>query len=198
MKTWFLFKPFENVFSIHFIWKARSSANYLKKSFSLISVNQFVLVRSSLLFCISFDSFDKIVIFSIILNNSFLIQFIWKFASFLTKFSISSHNVIENSTVFVSVGSYWLAKEWIANCCLPNLGGKSTPLYRNSPPTISSTDPPSHDPPRSPWGPRSSVATGLFSPDQAVSELCCHSGLISSRPHTHLPAHWPLGDPENQ
>jgi hypothetical protein len=78
------------------------------------------------------------------------------------------------------------------------LGEKTTPLYRNSPPTISFTDPLSHDSPRSLWESRSSVATRLFSPDQAVSELCCHSDLISSEPHTHLRAHWFLDDLENQ
>ena len=35
-----------------------------------------------------------------------------------------------------SVESYWLAKEWIANCCLSNLDEKIISLYRNSSSTI--------------------------------------------------------------
>jgi uncharacterized short protein YbdD (DUF466 family) len=36
--------------------------------------------------------------------------------------------------------SYWLTKEWIANCCLSNLDEKTSSLYRNSFFTILFTD----------------------------------------------------------
>jgi hypothetical protein len=41
----------------------------------------------------------------------------------------------------------WRKNELLTAACL-YLGEKTTPLYRNSPSTISSTDPSSHDPPR--------------------------------------------------
>ncbi len=72
----------------------------------------------------------------------------------------SLYNVLETETHWCRMFIDW--KEWIANCCLSNLDEKPSPLYRNSLSTISSTDPSSHDPPRSPWEPRSSVVTRSF------------------------------------
>jgi hypothetical protein len=96
------------------------------------------------------------------------------------------------------VESYWLTKEWIANCCLSNLDEKFISLYKNSFSTISSTDLSSHDSSRSLWESRSSIVTRLFSSDQDVFELRSHFDLISSESHTHLRALWLLDDLENQ
>jgi hypothetical protein len=100
--------------------------------------------------------------------------------------------------LWIFVESYWLTKEWIANCCLSNLGEKSLLLYRTSLSTISSTDFSFHDSSRSFWGSRSSIVTRLFSFDQDVFELSCHFDLISSESHIHFRALWLLDDLENQ
>ncbi len=97
-----------------------------------------------------------------------------------------------------NVESYWLTKEWIANCCLFNLDEKFISLYKNSLSTISSTDSSSHDSSRFFWESRSSIVTKLFSSDQDVFELRCHFDLISSESHIHLRVHWSLDDLENQ
>jgi hypothetical protein len=62
----------------------------------------------------------------------------------------------------IIVESYWLTKEWIANCCLFNLNGKISSLYKNSLSTISFTDLLFHDSSRSFWESRSSIVTRFF------------------------------------
>ncbi len=129
----------------------------------------------------------------IIYLNASIVDIDDRFSSFFWKRSFSTHTNCE-----VYVGSYWLTKEWIANCCLSNLDEKSTSLYRNSSSTISFTDLSSHDSSRFFWESRSSIVTRLFSSDQNVFELRCHFDLISSESHTHLRALWLFDDLENQ
>ncbi len=90
LKKWFLFNLFEKMISIQLIWKNRLHSTHSKKSFLFILFEQVVFIQSSLFFRISFNSFEKVVIYLINLKKSFFIQLIWKCASFLTNFSFSS------------------------------------------------------------------------------------------------------------
>jgi hypothetical protein len=68
LKKWFLFNFRKN----------RLHSTHSKKSFSFISFEQIVFIRSSLFLRISFNSFEKVVIYLINLEKSFFIQLIWK------------------------------------------------------------------------------------------------------------------------
>ncbi len=79
--------------------------------------------------------------------------------------------------------SYWLTKEWIANCCLSNLDRKSSSLYRNFPLIISFTDLSSHDSSRFFWESRSSIVTRFFlliklSSNLVVTSIWSHQNRI--------------------
>jgi hypothetical protein len=98
---------------------------------------------------------------------------------------------------FRNVGSYWLAKEWIATAVslkwmrnsayyIENLSHSSIYWFSSS------------DPSRFIWEPRSSFVTKIFSFDQDIFVSRCHFDLISSESHIHLRIHWSLDDFENQ
>jgi hypothetical protein len=97
LKKWFLFNLFEKVISILLIWKSRLHSIHSENSFSFISFEQVVLVRSNLFSRISFNSFEEVVIYLINLKKTFFIRFIWKCVSFLTKFSFSSRTWSKSS-----------------------------------------------------------------------------------------------------
>jgi hypothetical protein len=90
LRKWFLFNLFEKMISIQLIWKSRLHSTHSKKSSLFISFEQVVLIRSSLFLRISFNSFEKVVIYLINLKKPFFIQLIWKCASLLTNLSFSS------------------------------------------------------------------------------------------------------------
>jgi hypothetical protein len=129
-------------------------------------------------------------------NNTFKSSIIRHVFEKFGMWSVNEKQCIKQLKHFVE--SYWLTKEWIANCCLSNLDEKFISLYKNSSSTISFTDFSSHDSSRFFWESRSSIVTRLFSFDQDVFEFRCHFDLISSESHTHFRALWFLDDFENQ
>jgi hypothetical protein len=101
------------------------------------------------------------------------------------------------STRCIYVGSYWLAKEWIATAvCLKWMGNSAHYIENSSHSSIYWSS--SSDSSRFIWGSRSLFVTRIFSSDQDIFVLRCHFDLISSESHIHLRIHWFLDNFENQ
>jgi hypothetical protein len=132
----------------------------------------------------------------IIYNDN--LQIIRLLTSEIAKVNIKLRHVdIAQCWLRQSVGSYWLAKEWIATAVYLKWMGNSahyienlfhSSIYWSSSPDSS----------RFIWGSRSSFVTKIFSSDQGIFVSRCHSDLISSEPHIHLRTHWSFGNFENQ
>ncbi len=119
------------------------------------------------------------------------------FKIFVNKLMTHLMNLFRVCVALSYVGSYWLAKEWIATAaCLKWM--KNPAYYIENPSHSSIYWFSSSDSSRFIWGPRSSFVTRVFSSDQGIFVLRCHFDLISSESHIHFRIHWLFDNLENQ